>query len=87
MYSLRGICAHGSALMYASLGERYSVALSSRAPLGGGEGEVGDGLLDELGDPVGEPDTTNRPPVLMAAEGGTEGVRDVTGRVYVSTAP
>jgi hypothetical protein len=42
---------------------------------------VGDGLLEEVGEPVGDPDTTNFPPVLTAPAGGTDGLRDVTGRV------
>jgi hypothetical protein len=52
-----------------------------------GDNEVGEGLLEEFGELLGEPDTTNRPPALMAAAGGTDGSRDVTGRVYVSTLP
>jgi hypothetical protein len=40
-----------------------------------------------VGEPVGEPDTTKRPPDLTAAAGGTEGCCDVTGRVYVSILP
>jgi hypothetical protein len=56
-------------------------------PTEGGDGDVGDGLLEEVGEPVGDPDTTNFPPVLTAAAGGTDGLRDVTGRVYVSTLP
>lgn len=55
------------------------------SPSKGAAGGVGEGLLDEVGDPVGEtvgePDTTKRPPVLIAAAGGTDGDCNVTGRV------
>jgi hypothetical protein len=48
----------------------------------GGDGDgVGEELREDVGEPVGEPDTTNRPPDLTAPAGGTEGCRDVTGRV------
>jgi hypothetical protein len=53
----------------------------------GGDGGVGEGLLDVFGEPVGDPETINRPPLRTAAEGGTDGDTDETGRVYVSKLP
>jgi hypothetical protein len=50
-------------------------------PFNGGEGGVGEGLREDVGEVVGDPDTTNRPPDLTAAAGGTDGVCNVTGRV------
>jgi hypothetical protein len=54
--------------------------MSSDEPLVG-EGEVGDGLLEEVGELEGDPDTTKWPPVLTAALGGTDGSRKCTGLV------
>lgn len=53
----------------------------SRRPPRGGDGGVGEGLLDEEGELLGDPDTTDRPPVRIATAGGTDAVLSVTGRV------
>jgi hypothetical protein len=53
----------------------------------GGVEEVGEGLVDDAMEPVGDPETTKRPLVRMAAVDGTDGVLDEMGRVYVSTLP
>jgi hypothetical protein len=55
--------------------------VSSGESLVFGEDEVGDGLLDEGGEFVGDPETTKWPPVLTAAAGSTDGSCDNTGLV------
>jgi len=47
----------------------------------GEAGGVGEGLLDEVGELDGEPDTTKWSPVRTTPLGGTDGSCDNTGRV------
>lgn len=55
------------------MGDRYSEATSD-SPLSGGEGGVGEGVRECVGELDGDPDTTKWSPVLTAADGGTDGV-------------
>lgn len=71
---------------HASFGERNDVVSFGLIDVGE-PCEVGEGLLDELGELAGEPDTIKRFPVRTAALGGTEGSCNRTGCVYVSTLP
>lgn len=67
----------GEVKTHASFGERNDAV--SLGPDVGEPCDVGEGLLDEFGELVGDPDMTKRLPDRMAALGGTDGSCSRTG--------